>query len=85
MRNCMINDIVERLKGLNEKQLRNVYDYVCDEEAEENHESKCLEILKVILVESGKLQALDEMKENRSRSCLQSMTVGGFINNESDT
>ena len=41
----MISKIVELLEEMNENQLKNVYDYVCNESAEENHEKYCLETI----------------------------------------
>ena len=41
----VIEEIMSMLSDMDEEQLKNVYDYVCDECAEKNHESNNLEII----------------------------------------
>mgnify|MGYP003548567412 CR=1 FL=1 len=41
----MLEKIVSMLSDMDEEQLQNVYEYVCDEYAEKNHEANCLEVV----------------------------------------
>ncbi|MGN0514309.1 MAG: hypothetical protein ACI4GD_08510 [Lachnospiraceae bacterium] len=48
----MIEEILSMLSDMDEEQLQNVYDYVCDEYAEKNHESNNLEIIQRLAAEN---------------------------------
>ena len=48
----MIEEIMSMLTDMDEEQLQNVYDYVCDEYAEKNHESNNLEIIQRLAAEN---------------------------------
>ena len=48
----MIDEIMSMLSDMDEEQLQNVYYYVCDEYAEKNHESNCLEIIQRLVAEN---------------------------------
>lgn len=48
----MIEKIMSMLSDMDEEQLQNVYDYVCDEYAEKNHEAKMVEILEKVIAEN---------------------------------
>ena len=48
----MIEDIMSMLSDMDEEQLQNVYNYVCDEYAEKNHESNSLEIIQRLAAEN---------------------------------
>ena len=48
----VIEEIMSMLSDMDEEQLKNVYDYVCDECAEKNHESNNLEIIQRLAAEN---------------------------------
>ena len=48
----VIEEIMNMLSDMDEEQLKNVYDYVCDEYAEKNHESNNLEIIQRLVAEN---------------------------------
>ncbi len=48
----MLEEIMSMLSDMDEEQLQNVYDYVCDEYAEKNHESNCLQIIQRLAAEN---------------------------------
>ena len=54
--NFMIEEIMNMLSDMDEEQLKNVYDYVCDEYADKNHESNCLEIIQKLAAENEHLK-----------------------------
>lgn len=49
---AMIEEIMSMLSDMDEEQLQNVYDYVCDEYAEKNHESNNWEIIQRLAAEN---------------------------------
>lgn len=48
----MIEEIMSMLSDMDEEQLQNVYDYVCDEYAEKNHESNNLGVIQRLVAEN---------------------------------
>lgn len=52
----MIEEIMSMLSDMDEEQLKNVYDYICDEYADKNHEANCLKIVQTLAAENERLK-----------------------------
>ena len=55
-RATIIKKITSLLEDMSDIQLQNVYDYVCDEYDEENHEDHSLEIIQNLVRENEQLK-----------------------------
>jgi len=55
-RNSLIQEIFSMLSDMNDTQLQNIYNYVCDEYAEENHEGNYIEAIQRLAKENTRLQ-----------------------------